>query len=164
VDKKCIAYTEFPSQITSIPASGPITDEPVQEPITTTTDGTVLVWSAYVLDYINIPGVTKITQSVGVGEPSTVSTPLPSQTATDNNGGGQCGTADSLSKQGLREACDRAIDQFEDGVVYTGYTSRYSRLTKGILMTASFGKAACVAKFECDDYGIGMAGSDIKAA
>ncbi|EKJ79606.1 hypothetical protein FPSE_00291 [Fusarium pseudograminearum CS3096] len=164
VDDKCIAYTEFPSEITSAPPSGPITEEPVQEPITTTTAGTVLVWSAYVLEYINIAGVTRITHSVGVGQPSTVSTPLPSQTAVDNDGGGQCGTADSLSKQGLREACDRAIDQFEDGVVYTGYASRYSRSDKGILMPASFGKAACVAKFECDHYGIGMAGSDIKAA
>ncbi|KAM0234808.1 hypothetical protein ACHAPO_006172 [Fusarium lateritium] len=164
VDNKCLAYTEFPAEITSAPPSGPVTEAPIQEPITTTTDGTVLVWSAYILEYINIAGITRITHSVGVGQPSTVSTPLPSQTAVDNDGGGQCGTADSLSKQGLREACDRAIDQFSDDVVYTSYVSRYSRLKKGILMTASFGKAACVAKFQCDDYGIGMTGFDIKAA
>ncbi|KAF5235527.1 hypothetical protein FANTH_11678 [Fusarium anthophilum] len=164
VDDQCNAYTEFPSQITAAPETGPITDRPIQQPITTTTDGTVLVWSAYVLDYINIPGITKITQSVGVGEPSTVSTPLPSQTAVDNDGGGQCGTGDGLSKKGLREACDRAIDKFEDDTIYSDYASRYSRLTKGILVAASFGQAACVAKFQCDDYGIGMKGSDIKEA
>ncbi|KAF5987632.1 hypothetical protein FCOIX_896 [Fusarium coicis] len=164
VDDQCTAYTEFPSQITAAPETGPITDEPIQQPITITTDGTILVWSAYVLDYINIPGITKITQSVGVGEPSTVSTPLPSQTAVDNDGGGQCGTGDGLSKKGLREACDRAINKFEDDTIYSEYASRYSRSTKGILVAASFGQAACIAKFQCDDYGIGMKGSDIKEA
>ncbi|KAF5616191.1 uncharacterized protein FTJAE_13046 [Fusarium tjaetaba] len=164
VDDQCTAYTEFPSQITAAPETGPITDEPIQQPITTTADGTVLVWSAYVLDYINIPGIAKITQSVGVGEPSIVSTPLPSQTAVDNDGGGQCGTGDGLSKKGLREACDRAINKFEDDTIYNGYASRYSRSTKGILVAASFGQAACIAKFQCDDYGIGMKGSDIKEA
>ncbi|KAF5646030.1 hypothetical protein F52700_1979 [Fusarium sp. NRRL 52700] len=146
------------------PETGSITDEPVQQPITTTTDGTVLVWSAYVLDYINIPGITKITYSVGVGEPSTVSTPLPSQTAVDNDGGGQCGTGDGLSKKGLRETCDRAINKFDDNTVYSEYASRYSCSTKGILVAASVGQAACIAKFQCDDYGIGMKGSDIKEA
>ncbi|TXB95562.1 hypothetical protein FocTR4_00016409 [Fusarium oxysporum f. sp. cubense] len=72
-------------------------------------------------------GVTKITQSVGVGETSTVSTPLPSQTAVDNDGGGQCGTGDGLSKKGLREACDRAINKYEDDKIYSDYVSRYSR-------------------------------------
>ncbi|EMT67238.1 hypothetical protein FOC4_g10005310 [Fusarium odoratissimum] len=71
--------------------------------------------------------VTKITQSVGVGETSTVSTPLPSQTAVDNDGGGQCGTGDGLSKKGLREACDRAINKYEDDKIYSDYVSRYSR-------------------------------------
>ncbi|KAF9776817.1 hypothetical protein IL306_004935 [Fusarium sp. DS 682] len=164
IDDRCVAYTEFPAEITSAPDTGPITDEPIKQPITTTTDGTVLVWSAYVLDYINIPGITKITQSVGYGEPSTVSTPLPSQTAVDTDGGGQCGTGDGLSKKGLREACDRAINQFEDDTVYADYASRYSRSKKGILVAASVGQAACIAKFQCDDYGIGMKGSDIKAA
>ncbi|KAF5531074.1 hypothetical protein FMEXI_13173 [Fusarium mexicanum] len=146
VDDQCTAYTEFPSQITAAPETGPITDEPIQQPITTTTDG----------DGLGL--------SVGVGEPSTVSTPLPSQTAVDNDGSGQCGTGDGLSKKGLREACDRAIDKFEADTVYSDYASRYSRLTKGILVAASFGQAACVAKFQCDDYGIGMKGSDIKEA
>ncbi|KAF5677742.1 hypothetical protein FDENT_9167 [Fusarium denticulatum] len=164
VDDQCTAYTVFSSQITAAPETGPITDEPIQQPITTTIDGTVLVWSAYVLDYINIPGITKIIQSVGVGKPSTVSTPLPSQTAVDNGGGGQCGTGNSLSKRGLREACDRAINKFEDDTIYSEYASRYSRSTKGILVAASFGQAACIAKFQCDDYGIGMKGSDIKEA
>ncbi|KAH7151097.1 meiotically up-regulated gene family-domain-containing protein [Fusarium sp. MPI-SDFR-AT-0072] len=164
IDDQCIAYTEFPSQITSAPDTGPITDEPIQQPITATADGTVLVWSAYMLDYINVPGITMITQSVGVGEPSTLSTPLPSQTAVDNDGGGQCGTGDGLSKKGLREACDRAINKFDDDTIYSDYVSRYSRSTKGILVAASVGQAACIAKFQCDDYGIGMKGSDIKEA
>ncbi|EKJ69120.1 hypothetical protein FPSE_10701 [Fusarium pseudograminearum CS3096] len=104
------------------------------------------------------------TATRGYVVPSTVSTPLPSQTAIDNDGGGQCGTSDGLSKKGLGEACDRSINEFDADTVYKGYATRYSRSNKGILMAASFGQAACIAKFECDDYGIGMKGSDIIAA
>ncbi|KAL5593374.1 hypothetical protein FOBRF1_012476 [Fusarium oxysporum] len=112
------------------PAATELSTGTTSDPDTSFDDGsdrTILAWSAYVLDYINIPGVTKITQSVGVGETSTVSTPLPSQTAVDNDGGGQCGTGDGLSKKGLREACDRAINKYEDDKIYSDYVSRYSR-------------------------------------
>ncbi|KAF4963500.1 hypothetical protein FSARC_8509, partial [Fusarium sarcochroum] len=139
------------------------TQTPVETPFTKTDDGTVLVYSAYTLSYFNVAGYS-VTATAGYGTPSTVSTPLPSQTAVDNDGNGQCGTSDSLSKSGLGDACNRAINSFDDDTVYTGYTTRYSRSTKGLLMAASFGQAACIAKFECDDYGIGMKGSDIKAA
>ncbi|KAF4456895.1 hypothetical protein F53441_1106 [Fusarium austroafricanum] len=126
IKNQCSAYTEFPAEITLAPETGPITDAPIQQPITTTTDGTVLVWSEYTLDYINWPGVGKITQTFDIGDPSTVSTPVPTQTAFDNDGGGQCGTNAGLSKKGLHEACDRAINQFDDGTIYIDYASRYS--------------------------------------
>ncbi|KAK2669351.1 hypothetical protein RAB80_014877 [Fusarium oxysporum f. sp. vasinfectum] len=47
--------------------------------------------------------------------------------AVNNDGGGQCGIGDGLSKKGLREACDRAINKYEDDTVYSDYVSRYSR-------------------------------------
>ncbi|KAK2926411.1 hypothetical protein FoTM2_013277 [Fusarium oxysporum f. sp. vasinfectum] len=162
IDKSCADYTSFPSPVAPV-TDAPLTQAPIETPFTTTEDGTVLVYSAYTLEYFNLDSF-HVTATGGYGAPSTVSTPLPSQTAVDNDGGGQCGTSDSLSKVGFGDACDRAIDGFDDDTVYTGYTSRYSRLTKGILMFASWGQAACVANFECDDYGIGMKGSDIIAA
>ncbi|TVY74911.1 hypothetical protein Focb16_v005450 [Fusarium oxysporum f. sp. cubense] len=162
IDKSCADYTSFPSPVAPV-TDAPLTQAPIETPFTTTEDGTVLVYSAYTLEYFNLDSF-HVTATGGYGAPSTVSTPLPSQTAVDNDGGGQCGTSDSLSKDGFGDACDRAINGFDDDTVYTGYTSRYSRLTKGILMFASVGQAACVANFECDDYGIGMKGSDIIAA
>jgi hypothetical protein len=159
IDNSCADYTSFPSPVVSV-TDAPLTQAPVETPFTTTKQGTVLVYSAYTLDYFHLDSF-QVTATVGYGAPLTVSTPLPSQTAVDNDGGGQCGTSDSLSKQGFGDACDRAINRFDADTVYTGYTSRYSRLTKGLLMAASVGQAACIAKFECDDYGIGMKGSDI---
>lgn len=151
--------TETSSTITEPPLYTPI-----DQPWTTTVSGTVLVYSQVVLHLIRpIEGV-RITQTIGNGEASTVSTPVPTQTAVDNDGSGQCGTSDGLSKKGLGEACDRAINQFEDDTIYKDYAKRYSRSKKGILMVASFGQAACIAKFSCEDYGIGMSGRHIKEA
>jgi hypothetical protein len=162
IDKECEAYTEYPSKVIPV-TEPPKPEEPIQTPFTTTNDGTVLVYTAYTTSTMKGFGTTA-TATIGYGDPSTVSTPLPTQTAVDNDGNGQCGTADKLSKDGLGDACDRAINDFDADTVYTGYTTRYSRSQKGILMTASLGHAACIAKFECDDYGIGMKGSDIIAA
>ncbi|KAL2209646.1 hypothetical protein CC79DRAFT_1332774 [Sarocladium strictum] len=44
------------------------------------------------------------------------------------------------------------------------FTSRYSRSKKGILIAASFGQAACYVDFECEDFGGGMTGKQIKEA
>ncbi|OBS20020.1 hypothetical protein FPOA_11741 [Fusarium poae] len=162
IDNSCADYTSYPSPVVPITAA-PVTQAPIQTPLTTTKQGTVLVYSAYTFQYFRVNTI-HITATVGYGEPSTVSTPLPSQTAVDNDGSGQCGTSDSLSKHGFGDACDRAINSFDADTVYTGFTSRYSQLRKGILMAASMGTASCLAKFECDDYGIGMKGSDIIAA
>jgi hypothetical protein len=162
VDKECEAYTEYPSKVVPV-TEPPKSDEPIQTPFTITNDGTVLVYSAYVTSTMKGFG-TVATATIGYGDPSTVSTHLPTQTTVDNDGSGQCGTSDKLSKDDLGDACDRAINDFDADTIYTGYTTRYSRSKKGILMAVSFGQAACIAKFECDDYGIGMKGSDIIAA
>ncbi|KAG4273566.1 hypothetical protein FPRO04_14545 [Fusarium proliferatum] len=162
INNSCADYTSFPSPVIPV-TDAPLTQVPIETPFTITDDGTVLIYSAYTFEYFNL-GSFHVTVTGGYGAPSTVSTPLPSQTAVDNDGRGQCGTSDRLSKDGFGDACDRAINGFDGDTVYTGYTSRYSRLTKGILMFASWGQAACVAKFKCDDYGIGMKGSDIISA
>lgn len=162
IDMECAAYTAYPSKVVPV-TEAPKPQEPVQTPFTTTNDGTVLVYSAYTTSTMKGFG-TIATATIGYGDPSTVSTPLPTQTAVDNDGSGQCGTSDKLSKDGLGDACDRAINDFDADTIYTGYTTRYSRSTKGLLFAASLGYAACIAKFECDDYGIGMKGSDITAA
>ncbi|KPM35284.1 hypothetical protein AK830_g11277 [Neonectria ditissima] len=164
IDDSCTAYTEFPSSINPITEAPATTEAPINEPYTETVDGTVLVYSSYKLNYGVVYTGIKVTMTEGLGDPATLSTPVPTQTAVDNDGSGQCGTSDSLSKKGLGEACDRAINAFEDDVVYTGYTTRYSRSKKGILIVASVGQAGCIAKFSCDDYGIGMSGKLIKEA
>ncbi|KAG5787654.1 hypothetical protein H9Q69_013279 [Fusarium xylarioides] len=164
IDNSCEDYTSYPSPVTEAPVTeAPVSQTPIQSPFTETNDGTVLAYTAYTLDYF-MAYTIHVTATRGYGTPSTVSTPVPTQTAVDNDGGGQCGTSDGLSKKGLGEACDRAINEFDADTIYKGYTTRYSRSDKGILMFASVGQAACIAKFECDDYGIGMKGSDIIAA
>ena len=108
-------------------------------------------------------GIT-VTHTIGIGDAETLSVPAPTQTAVDNDGNGQCGTADGPSREGLGEACDRAVGQFEDDVTYKEFTSRYSRSKKGILIAASLGQAACYVDFECEEYGGGMTGKQIKEA
>ncbi|KAM0347299.1 hypothetical protein ACHAPU_004818 [Fusarium lateritium] len=164
IDGQCAAYSEFPSKVDPATEAPPPTQAPIEEPLTKTQDGTVLVWSAYTLAWNRVYQDVTVTLSNGIGEPKTIETPVPTQTAVDNDGGGQCGTSDGLSKKGLREACDGAIAHFEDDTIYTGYTTRYDRSTKGLLAAASFGQAGCIAKFSCDDYGIGMSGKLIKEA
>ncbi|KAG9503331.1 hypothetical protein J7337_006176 [Fusarium musae] len=164
IDNKCEAYTEYPSKVDPATEAPPPTQAPINEPLTKTIDGTVLAWTAYTLAYGQVYKDVTATFSNGIGEVKTITTPVPTQTHVDNDGSGQCGTSDGLSKSGLGDACDRAIGEFDDDTIYTGYTTRYSRSKKGLLMVMSMGQAACIAKFSCDDYGIGMSGKLIKEA
>ncbi|KAL2204871.1 SGNH hydrolase [Sarocladium strictum] len=162
IDNACDAYTAYPTDATTqAPAA---TQGPTEKPWTTTIDGTVLAYDAYTVMYGGVYEDVQITYTVGVGDPETISVPAPTQTDVDNEGGGECGTADALSKEGLGEACDRAIGMFEDDHIYKQFTSRYSRSEKGILAAASLGQAACYANFECEKYGNGMSGKLIKEA
>ncbi|KAF4453918.1 hypothetical protein F53441_3443 [Fusarium austroafricanum] len=164
IDNDCAGYTAFPGTINPATEAPPPTQAPIEEPLTKTIDGTVLAWDSYTLAYGNVYTGIKVTFSNGIGPSRTIATPVPTQTHVDNDGGGQCGTSDGLSKSGLGDACDRAINEFNDDTIYTGYTTRYSRSSKGLLMVMSMGQAACIAKFSCDDYGIGMSGKLIKEA
>lgn len=108
------------------------------------------------VQYGEIAGSIRITVTKGLGTPVTLETPAPTQTDANNQGSSQCHSID--------DACDRAYAQFEDDRVYTQWASYYSRIQSGIIMVATFGQAGCTAQFQCDDYGIGMSGREIKDA
>ncbi|KAH8659000.1 hypothetical protein BGZ61DRAFT_540341 [Ilyonectria robusta] len=156
IDGQCTGYTSFPSDITLAPTEAPTTAPHVAEPYTETTDGTVLAYPDRTVEYGNVYTGIKVTFTYGVGTPTTISTPVPTQTDSNNKGSSQCHSID--------DACDRAFEQFEDAKVYTQFTSYYSRIKSGIIVAATFGQAGCTAQWDCDDFGIGMTGLDIKNA
>jgi hypothetical protein len=103
----------------------------------------------------------KATATVGLGDASTVSTPVPTATNVNGDGSDICSSSDKNVRNALAGACVAALDKFEDDKVYTNYVSRYERMGS-ILKVLSMGQAGCTVQFSCDDYGIGMKGSDIK--
>ncbi|KAJ4117596.1 hypothetical protein NW768_010962 [Fusarium equiseti] len=159
VSYACDIYTEFPMSLYTTPPPAP-TPTIFNEPYTQTDAGTVLVWQSYSLREWKIMS-QPITNTIGLGAPSTVSTPVP--TATDTNGSGSdiCSSSDKNVRNALASACDKAISRFEDDKVYDKYTGRYEQMGS-ILKVLTFGEASCVVQWSCDDYGIGMKGSDIK--
>lgn len=158
VSGQCFQYTQFPSDITLAPtttAASVSTTAPPVPLIETESGGVVVSYSSQTVEYGKVGGV-QITMTNGLGTPVTISTPVPTQTAGNNDGAGSCTNMD--------DACDRAYSKYEDDVVYTDYTAYTASVQSGILMVATFGTAGCTAMFECDDYGIGMTGAEIKNA
>jgi hypothetical protein len=151
----CAAYTTYPSPIPTTTAA-PVIQAPIAEPYTETINGTVLEYPSRTYEYFRVYKSISATVTHGVGEATTLETPLPTETDANNKGSGQCHSID--------DACERAYNQFEDDVVYTDYVSRYARIKSGIIVLASFGQAGCTVQWKCDDYGIGMKGRDIKDA
>jgi hypothetical protein len=155
ISSSCADYTTFPTAFLTDEPPKP-TEKPEPEPITKTEDGTVLSFPDRTIRVGNYPG-GKYTYTDGVGDPVTLSTPLPTQTDANNKGSSQCHSID--------DACDRAMDDgFEDDTIYKDYVSRFARIQSGMVMVATFGQAGCTAQFTCDDYGLGMKGKDIKDA
>jgi hypothetical protein len=155
ISSSCADYTTFPTAFLTNEPPKP-TENPKVEPITKTEDGKVMSYPDRTIRVGNYPG-GRYTYTDGVGEPVTLSTPLPTQTDANNKGSSQCGSID--------DACDRAMnDGFEDDTVYKDYVSRFARIQSGMVMVATFGQAGCTAQFTCDDYGLGMKGKDIKDA
>jgi hypothetical protein len=165
-DGKCNKYTTWPSiPVTTTEAPAPTAEAPVvDEPYTSTTFGTVLVWNSYsLLSFRYAPwGIATIT--VGLGASSTIATPFPSQTASDTHGEPLCDTGHDGFKEILKNACDEAFSQLNDDEIFT--TSKKMEVPvdfpgihwdDGTLGT-------CVAEFKCSDYGIGMSGKGIKQA
>lgn len=159
VSNACDAYTEFPASLYTTPPPAP-TPTVFNEPYTMTNAGTVLVWESYSLREWKIMG-HPVTNTIGLGEASTVSTPVPTATNTNGDGSDICTSIDKNVRNALSGACNSALDQFEDDTVYDKYTGRYAQMGS-ILKALTFGKASCIVQFSCDDYGIGMKGSDIK--
>ncbi|KAF5555321.1 hypothetical protein FNAPI_6177 [Fusarium napiforme] len=159
ISGQCADYTEFPMSLYTTPPPAP---EPTvfNEPFTRTDAGTVLVYESYSLSYFAVNTI-KVTATVGLGEASTVSTPLPTATNWNGDGSSICSSGDKNVGNAVAGACEAALNKFEDDTVYTDYVSRYER-TGSILKVLTFGKAGCTVQFSCDDYGIGMKGKDIK--
>ncbi|KAG5796282.1 hypothetical protein H9Q69_004708 [Fusarium xylarioides] len=159
ISGQCADYTEFPMSMYTTPPPAP---EPTifKEPFTRTDAGTVLVYESYSLSYFAVDTI-KVTATVGLGEASTVSPPLPTATNWNGDGSSICSSGDKNVRNAVARACEAALNKFEDDTLYTDYVSRYERMGS-ILKVLTFGKAGCTVQFSCDDYGIGMKGKDIK--
>ncbi|KAF9766562.1 hypothetical protein IL306_001016 [Fusarium sp. DS 682] len=159
ISGQCADYTEFPMSMYTTPPPAP---EPTvfHEPFTRTDAGTVLVYESYSLSYFAVNTI-KVTATVGLGEASTVSTPLPTATNWNGDGSSICSSGDKNVRNAVAGACEAALNKFEDDTLYTNYVSRYENMGS-ILKVLTFGKAGCTVQFSCDDYGIGMKGKDIK--
>ncbi|KAF4447888.1 hypothetical protein F53441_8638 [Fusarium austroafricanum] len=162
VSDLCVAYTEFPMSLYTTEA--PTVTEPavIEEPFTETNDGTVLAYKSYQHTYFRVAN-SDVTATVGLGEASTISTPVPTQTGWNGDGSDICTSSDKNVRNALSSACDKALAEFEDDTIYDAYTSRYKRMGS-ILKVLTMGQAGCTVQFECEDYGIGMSGKDIKKA
>lgn len=153
----CTGYTSFPSPITLAPTTtAPVTTAPPEPYIETEPNGDVLSYPSQTLRYGEVGDGVQVTITEGLGVPVTIATPLPTQTDGNNKGSSMCKT--------IGDACDRAFLQYDDDTVYTDYTAYNAQVLSGLLPALTFNKAGCTAIFECDDYGIGMKGVDIKNA
>ncbi|KAF5696408.1 hypothetical protein FMUND_15699, partial [Fusarium mundagurra] len=67
IDNSCADYTSFPFPVVPV-TDAPLTQAPIETPFTTTDDGTVLVYSAYTLEYFNLDSfhVTVIMYRCGI--------------------------------------------------------------------------------------------------
>jgi hypothetical protein len=155
ISGQCHYYHEYPSPVTLAPTEAPPPPEPT--PFTTTKDdGAILAYTDQAIQVGNYPG-GKYTYTAGSGTPSTIRPANPVQTDGNNKGSSQCHSIDN--------ACDRAIDNFKDDVIYTEFASYYARIKSGIIVVASFGQAGCVVEFDCDDWSVGgLNGRQIKDA
>jgi hypothetical protein len=153
ISGQCHYYHEYPSPVTLAPTEAPSPPEPT--PFTTTKDdGAILAFPDQTVKVGNYPGGS-YTYTEGSGTASTIRPADPVQTDGNNKGSSQCHSIDN--------ACDRAIDNFKDDVIYTEFASYYARIKSGIIVVASFGQAGCVVEFDCDDWSVGgLNGKQIK--
>lgn len=107
------------------------------------------------------PPNTLTTSFVAVQVPTEAPVPAPAQPAdpgqTDGNnkGSSQCGAID--------DACDRAISNFRDDIIYTEFASYFAPINAGAIALLTLFKAGCVVEFDCRDWVAGaMNGKQIK--
>jgi hypothetical protein len=123
ISGQCAAYATYPS-LSPTTTQGPVTQAPVAEPVTKTIDGTVLEYTSRVYDYARVYKDVTATYTQGVGDLTTLETPLPIQADANNKGSSQCHSID--------DACEGAYNQFEGYTFYTNYVSRYSRESRKV--------------------------------
>ncbi|KAL5356474.1 meiotically up-regulated gene family-domain-containing protein [Aspergillus floccosus] len=156
VAKDCATYTTYPGSITPI-TSNPFLTPPIPSPFTTSqAGGEIDVYPSQSVDIFQIVGGLRVTQTVGVGPASTIIPPAPTEISGNNKGSGIC--------QSTGDACDRAYHQFDDDRLYTSYAAYAAEVDTMVLQGLTFGKGRCIAQFECEDYGAGMTGKQIKDA
>jgi hypothetical protein len=153
ISGQCHYYHEYPSPVTLAPTEAPSPPEPT--PFTTTMDnGAILAYPDQTVKVGNYPGGS-YTYTQGSGTASTIRPADPVQTDGNNKGSSQCHSIDN--------ACDRAIDNFKDDVIYTEFASYYARIKSGFIIVPTFGQAGCVVEFDCDDWSVGgLNGKQIK--
>ncbi|OBS28289.1 hypothetical protein FPOA_02230 [Fusarium poae] len=153
ISGQCHYYHEYPSPVTLAPTEAPPPPEPT--PFTTTMDnGAILAYPDQSVKVGNYPGGS-YTYTQGSGTASTIRPADPVQTEGNNKGSSQCHSIDN--------ACDRAIDNFKDDVIYTEFASYYARIKSGFIIVPTFGQAGCVVEFDCDDWSVGgLNGKQIK--
>lgn len=151
-------YTSFPSSITPTTSTpGPVLATPEPTPITQTQiDGEVDAYPSYSINVGHVYGTVLNTATKGVGPVSTIVPPAPTEVSGNNDGAGPC--------RSVGDACDRAYLQFEDDRVYTQYAAYAADVHAFLLQGLTFGKGRCIAQFECQHYGAGMTGKQIKDA
>ncbi|KAH7004289.1 hypothetical protein EDB82DRAFT_571302 [Fusarium venenatum] len=153
ISGQCHYYHEYPSPVTLAPTEAPPPPEPT--PFTTTMDnGAILAYPDQSVKVGNYPGGS-YTYTQGSGTASTIRPADPVQTDGNNKGSSQCHSIDN--------ACDRAIDNFRDDVIYTEFASYYARIKSGFIIVPTFGQAGCVVEFDCNDWSVGgLNGKQIK--
>jgi hypothetical protein len=155
ISGQCHYYHSYPASVTLAPTEAPAPPEPT--PFTTTKDdGAILAYPDQTVVVGNYPGGS-YTRVEGSGDASTIRPADPVETDANNKGAGPCRSID--------DACDRAIGNFKDDVIYTEFASYYARFNSGILVALTFGQAGCVVEFDCDDWSVGgLNGKQIKDA
>ncbi|KAM0268171.1 hypothetical protein ACHAPA_005253 [Fusarium lateritium] len=155
ISGQCHYYHSYPASVTLAPTEAPEPPEPT--PFTTTKDdGAILAYPDQTVVIGNYPGGS-YTRVEGSGDASTIRPADPVETDANSKGAGPCRSID--------DACDRAIGNFNDDVIYTEFASYYARFNSGILVALTFGQAGCVVEFDCDDWSVGgLNGKQIKDA
>ncbi|KAF9768495.1 hypothetical protein IL306_014205 [Fusarium sp. DS 682] len=153
ISGKCTQYHEYPGSPTKAPPASP----PDPTPFTLTMDnGAILAYTDQAEQIGVYPGGS-YTYTLGKGTPSTIRPADPEQTASNNDGSFFCGDID--------DACDRAVEKFDDDTIYKKYTTRVAFINDVFVNLVTFGQSVCQIKFDCGDWEKGgLNGKQIKDA
>lgn len=116
----------------------------------------MISYASRVTKVYHIEGQDDITYTHGAGSSTVLETPAPTQVSASPDGSQIC--------RSVGGACERAFQEFEDDRVYTSRAAYKARVHGKMLMVTSLWQAQCLASFECQDYGIGTSGREIKDA